>query len=330
MNVHRMDGPDLWESDLSIQKCIMAVFRSQWFTCAWVLQEIVQASRIIFRYEGTNIIWPKIMWLAESIDGEAWEVSEEVEFCLQSARLILPLETWRQKRTSHAAIPDDANPTLDPFEWKHRRGKAFIQLEDAIYKVRDAQCTEPKDKIFPAPSLVPSGDGGLIFFPDYRLSAMEIQNMLAKSSMLEYRSLNVLRYVEQTTKKISMPLWAPRLIAITKLSESWTEGNNHYEQDVKTEVSFKSQNSQGTEVLCLRGTIMLEVSRVSSGRVTLYDSSSLRWPRIGLEDDDVEAFKQYQVRRDTLPSTISGRRLVNESFYGARSALDDDGDYLDP
>ncbi|KAK3171476.1 hypothetical protein OEA41_003560 [Lepraria neglecta] len=75
---------------------------------------------------------------------------------------------------------------------------------------------------------------------------------------------------------------------------------------------------------------MLEVSRVSSGRVTSYDSSSLRWPRIGLEDDDVEAFEQHQVRWDTLPSTISGRRLVNGSFYGVRSALDDDGDYPDP
>ena len=292
----------------------MAVFRSQWSTRAWVLQEIVQASRIIFRYGGTKIIWPKIMWLAESIDGEAWDISEEAEFCLQSARLILSLETWRQTRTSHAAIPDDANPTLDPFDWKHRPGKAFMQLEDAIYKVRDAQCTEPKHKIFSALSLIPNGDGGLLFFPDYRLSAMEIQNMLAKSSMLEYRSLNVLKYVEHTTKKISMPSWAPRLSAITELSESWTEGNNNYEQDVKAKVSFKSQNNQGTEVLCLRGTIMLEVSRVSSGRVTSYNSSSLRWPRIGLEDDDVEAFKQHQVRRDTLPSTISGRRLVNDSL----------------
>ena len=204
-----------------------------------------------------------------------------------------------------------------------------MQLEDAICKVRDAQCTESKDKIFSALSLVPNGDGGLLFFPDYQLSAMEIQNMLAKSSMLEYRSLNVLRYVEHTTKKISMPLWAPRL-TITKLSESWTEGKNHYEQDVKTEVSFKSQNNQSTEVLCMRSTIMLGVSRVSSGRVTSYGSSSPCWPRIGLEDDDVEAFKQHQVRRDTLPSTISGRRLVNDSFYGARSALDDDGDYSDP
>ena len=35
------------------------------------------------------MIWSKIMWLAESIDGEAWEVSEEAEFCLQSARLIV-------------------------------------------------------------------------------------------------------------------------------------------------------------------------------------------------------------------------------------------------
>ena len=75
---------------------------------------------------------------------------------------------------------------------------------------------------------------------------------------------------------------------------------------------------------------MLEVSRVSSGRATSYDSSSLRWPRIGLEDDDVEAFKQHQVRWDTLPSTISRRRLVNDSFYGARSTLDDDGGYPDP
>lgn len=50
---------------------------------------------------------------------------------------------------------------------------------------------------------------------------------------------------------------------------------------------------------------MLEVSRVNSGRVTSYDSSSLRWLRIGPEDDDVEVFKQHYVRRDTLPSTIS-------------------------
>ena len=98
---------------------------------------------------------------------------------------------------------------------------------------------------------------------------------------------------------------------------------------MKVEVSFKSQNSQGTEVLCLRGTFMLEVSRVNSGRVTSYDSSSLRWLRIRPEDDDVEVFKQHHVRRDTLPSTISGRGLVDKSFFGARSVLDDDGGYLD-
>lgn len=93
MNVHRVDGLDIWKSDPSAQKYILAVFRSQWFTRALVLQETVQANRIIFRYAGTNMIWSKIMWLAESIDGEAWEVSEEAEFCLQSARLILSLET---------------------------------------------------------------------------------------------------------------------------------------------------------------------------------------------------------------------------------------------
>ena len=75
---------------------VMEMFKSRWFTCAWVVQEVVRAKQIVVRYGATEIPWEKLVWISTLTDEEVCEISAEFEMSLASARTVLAIQYWRE------------------------------------------------------------------------------------------------------------------------------------------------------------------------------------------------------------------------------------------
>ena len=183
------EPPDLEPQDCnsSTPDYFFEILRSRWFTRGWVFQEVFYAQSIDWRYGSTTLTWSTIKRLAALLSRPTAIASSPLSPLSKAARMIETLERWRE-----------------------RVGLLNLQLEDVVFGTRFAQCLDPRDKIFSVFSLAPKEDGSLLFLPDYRLSTTEVELMLAKSSLLGYQSLNVLRYVDSLDDEISIPSWVPR------------------------------------------------------------------------------------------------------------------------
>lgn len=97
-------------------------------------------------------------------------------------------------------------------DWRRLRSLSYTNhfgVEDAVSMTRQAACAEELDRIYAVLSLAPTQIGSLILQPNYKLSLRTAQENMARASILQYQSLNILRYVEHDAE-IEMPSWVPR------------------------------------------------------------------------------------------------------------------------
>ena len=182
------EPPDLKRQgdNFSTPDCIFDMLESRWFTRGWVLQEVFHARYIDWRYGSTTLTWPSMKELAVIFARPNAIASSSLSLLSQAALRIETLERWRE-----------------------RGSLSHLQLEDVVFDTRYATCLDPSDQIFSVLSLATKKDGSLLFLPDYHFSPAEVEVLLAKSSLLEYQSLNILRYVDNQDNEISTPSWVP-------------------------------------------------------------------------------------------------------------------------
>ncbi|MCJ1380074.1 hypothetical protein MMC17_003177 [Xylographa soralifera] len=309
LNAHRERDLDISDADWSRYAIIMEIFQSRWFTRAWVMQEVVHANEIVVRYGATDIPWEKLVCISTLIDKGICEISDEIETCIASARTVLTMQHWRESfQTS-------------------------LQAEDVIYEARQSQCLDPRDKIFSALSLIPKTDGSLLIIPDYHKHLLEVQNILAKSSILLYQSLNILRYVEHTSDSIDLPSWAPRwrFGDIAKILKPLNNANHDpafCQIPHKTAVQvakgpeFRINRQLGKDhfdVLRLRSKLLLEIGCVTKGIESIRTPPTFLWPLVQLNLEDASAFQAYNNRQVNLQISHLTKQVFDSSYIKVTS-----------
>ena len=233
----------------------VSFLRSPWFARTWILQEAVLAAKISFRYGGEAVGWEDVQRTAQGVrqhyidDATNERLAPGLDHMSASAKVTLSILKWRR--------------TLQSQELSHSTPR--LQLEDVIYEIRHSECSDPRDMIFAALSLAPGTNGSPLFFPNYRLSLREFQDMLAKSSISEYKSLNILSFVEHTETSIPLPSWSPR----------WQFGSTtarikHISGDISDE-NFEPFSLLSDFTLSLNCAFLLKIECVTEQPIGLFD-----------------------------------------------------------
>ncbi|MCJ1433234.1 hypothetical protein MMC27_002593 [Xylographa pallens] len=166
------------------------LLHSPWFERAWVLQEVVYASRLTIRFDIFELEWSDLIKLSSFVNRDSNTLSSD-PVCVASANRISSMQTWRVSFLGGSHL--SSRP----------------QLEDVIHDTRTSKCKKQVDKIYSVLSLALRDDGEILFQPDYRLCLNDVELKLAKASLETNASLDLLRYVEHTEATIALPSWVP-------------------------------------------------------------------------------------------------------------------------
>ena len=291
------------------------LLHSTWFWRVWVIQEVVHASHITVRFGNTQLEWSDLVDVAafiHQVDNVLDNPLKNDPKCLKSAETILLMRVWRN------------------FSTEDRGMSSSLRIEDIVHKVRASECTWEVDKIYSMLSLVPRTDGRLLFDPDYSLCLDDVEFRLAKASISNYESLNILRYVDHGRSTIILPSWVPhfRQDHVEPLPISTRHSCFNWDDICIAHRTMKSSfdgTIRDVRLLYLQGSAVLEVGCVGSViygpsistpqrpglEGTSLDASPNSGGKLAIHEQDQRAFSRFlqgQYLQQESESTIRGRK----------------------
>jgi hypothetical protein len=164
-----------------------------------------------------------------------------------------------------------------------------------VFDTRYATCLDPRDKVFSVLSLATKKDGSLLFPPDYHLSLAKVEVLLAKSSLLEYQSLNVLRYVDNQDNEVTTPSWIPHWINLvqSKLGPL-EEDEGGWSRDSAQYPAVICCSEEQTTKLLLKGRILAQIGWVGDKASISHVGSKL----ISLRQHELKSMRGYKSQMD--------------------------------
>ncbi|MCJ1351025.1 MAG: hypothetical protein MMC33_001007 [Icmadophila ericetorum] len=230
------------------------LLHSPWFQRAWVIQELVHASHITVRFGNKELKWSDLVNVAaftHRVDNPDDNPLKSNLKCMSATRTILLMCEWRN-------ILKESRGIGSP-----------LRIENVVHNIRASECSLGADKIYSMLSIVPRDDGRLLFDPDYRLCLDDVEFQLAKASLVNYESLNVLRYVDHGRSTIILPSWVPHFdpeqIELLPVSNrqpyfNWDDVHiRHCEMPSPCDGTLRKMR-----LLCLQGFTVLDIGCVGS------------------------------------------------------------------
>lgn len=174
-----------------------------WFSRVWIQQEVVLSRDLLLRY---------------GFEEYTWQTFTEHVFSIEVAVLA---QHFKKVGGLPIIEPDPPAGYMDNLaiyesvaridSWKRWRSEGQgTRLEDVLYETSDCECSVVLDKVYGVLSIAPLPNGSLLLRPDYTLSLQQVETQLAISSVEQYQSLNILKYVAHLEHEISLPSWVPR------------------------------------------------------------------------------------------------------------------------
>ena len=198
---------------------------ADWFTRLWILQEATWAGDIQICHGTLQFSWELLVYLVAIVsqDGTTQEYLPDPT-CNKSMQLVRNIERWRASRVSFASQLESLRPVLDSRRGQRDHVSLGMHLDAAVDATTKYLCKDPRDHIFAVLSLAPKVDGSLLMAPDYSLSVDFSQIKMALVCIFEYRSLDVLLYVDHRgTEDLQGPTWVPRWQALAAKEEDTME-----------------------------------------------------------------------------------------------------------
>lgn len=205
--------PEEWEA-------LVSFYERQYFSRAWIVQEIVLARGAILMLGHWFIHWTDLIDLSQMMHECKWIpiLEEYARPSLNAERPLLSLGVPAvyshirslRKRYSSSECGQSQDSTTRP-----DARMCYIFLEILLYQTRWFRATNPHDNIYSVLSIVSHTLGGMyptinLFCPDYRLPVRKVFIDVTREIAVKTGSVSVLSLVDRDSKQIlDLPSWVP-------------------------------------------------------------------------------------------------------------------------
>ena len=208
-----MVTPQEWEA-------LISFYERQYFSRAWIVQEIALAKGAILMLGHHFIHWNDLMDLSVMMVNFRWipilEKYRRPSMDAEKPRLTLgaPALYSRVRQLFKEYSPSERGQLQKSRTYSDTR-MSYILLEHLLYESRFFRATDPRDKIFAFLSIVSHVSGAMdsttdLLRPDYRLPARKVFLDVTREIATKTDSVSVLSLIDLNSKLISdLPTWVP-------------------------------------------------------------------------------------------------------------------------
>lgn len=147
-----------------------------WWRRTWVIQEAVVASKLVLMCGEETAPWDSIDLFHQ---------------CLAKSRSTTHLHAFGHLIHERYVSPDDGYQAISDYREKWQSSPSNVNILDALYRFRNLDCSDPRDRIFAFLGIAPSAvDMGIV--PNYESGLTEVYTQFARKVMASTGSLDIL------------------------------------------------------------------------------------------------------------------------------------------
>jgi len=177
-------------------EALIALYQRPWFHRVWVVQELALPPSAMLLCGTKSLAWNTFTIVITSYS--------------PSLKKFSTMENLGENHVRLSICPS----------WVEARANTSPPLLTLVARARNAQATDPRDKVFALVGLAQErGGAGVLGTPDYRLSVEQVYTQFVLDTVSASRNLDVLSLVhgrffedgEPDTQKLNIPSWVPDL-----------------------------------------------------------------------------------------------------------------------
>ncbi|KAH8725744.1 hypothetical protein GQ44DRAFT_202306 [Phaeosphaeriaceae sp. PMI808] len=165
---------------------VLALLMRPYFTRVWIRQEVGLASHAIIHCGPQMLEWETfrscVAWLSYKPYYASAVSAGKLRHIQDHIRLVDRLCKWKP---------------------------GIIRYASLRFYLADAQCTDPRDKIFATLALLRSDEQQLGILPDYSQGTEQVYTEVARRALIRHKSLNILETCAMSCRILDIPSWTP-------------------------------------------------------------------------------------------------------------------------
>lgn len=241
----RHDAPILKDARWN---AFFALFRQEWFSRGWVVQEAALARQGFLIWGDTELSWDDVMRVF------LWTIRRANDLYQTTPSSITTMFNLLMPHMD--AYVDRHVGALRPF--LNEANTWTNDLADYVVGARSLRFKDPRDRIYAFLDLPFTLKGERLVIPNYRLSTLEVYKSFASHYIRATRSPSILSYVEHSlqTLRSSLPTWVPQWDSVEKTAGAAFSRDRNYASLTSRDGSVHTPDVLEDRILRVRGVIL--------------------------------------------------------------------------